>query len=170
MEKDNKNIIIILLLVIIAILAALCALTATNRISFNNSNDTNNSTNDDNTNQQTIETSSVIGNYQEIINYAQNAFTIYEFKLNSDNTLEYVIGYSNNSNYSDAKITMKYMGTYLEKDNKIVLSIISSDNNCENNDKYPCKDIITLTKQNDNKLIGTDKYTYDKVNNLILIK
>lgn len=91
--------------------------------------------------------------------------------MKSDNTVDYIIASSNNSIYTDANIVMKYYGTYLEKDNEIILSIISTDNGCEDG-KYVCKDIISLTKDNNGNLIEDDipNGTYSKVSSLILVK
>lgn len=161
----NKNIIIGLLVIIIIILTILLVLFATDTISFNS----NNSNNEINNLQD--EKSLSIGYYQEIINYAPDAYVIKEFKLNDDNTVSYIIGGSNNENHINSGVIMDYTGTYLEKDNKIILSITSTDSNCEDG-KYACMDIITLSKQNDGTLVGSDTLTetYSKVEELLFIK
>lgn len=166
--KNNKNI-IILLITIIIILILLLVLFSTNIISFNkNYNNVNINENDNSQKQE----STIVGYYQNIVNYASDSYNIYEFKLNADNTVDYIIGHSHNENYNDADISMNYSGTYLEKDNEVILSIISTDDKCEES-KYECKDIIILSKQNDNVLINNNeqvKETFNKVDSLLLIK
>lgn len=176
MQNDkSKNIIIVLLIIIIIILGGLVVLFATDTIKLNTSSNNVESGDmsiQENENDNTQkEESSIVGYYQEIVNYAPDAYTIFEFKLNNDNTVSYIIGGSNNKNHTDAAEIMNYSGTYLEKDNKIILSIISTDVNCEPG-KYACEDIITLTKQDDKTLVGNDSLTetYDKVESLLLIK
>ena len=194
MKNDNqKNIIIVLLVVIIIILSALVVLFATDTISFNSNTVNNNiqgNENDEN-NGETIdgniqeeenyddkkETVEVIARYQSIIQSTENHYQIYEFELKSDNTVNYIIGASTDEKHTNIGTIMNYSGTYLEKDNKIMLSIISTDDNCETG-KYACVNSITLIEQNDGILVekilvGEENIsvkTFNKVDNLLLIK
>ena len=177
MKNDKlKNIIILLLIVIIIILSVLVGLFATNKISLNSSSNNDDGTiNENENNEVKEENTDIVGRYQKIIQYAEGpAYQIYEFELNSDNTVNYVIGGSSTENHSNASAVMNYSGTYLEKDNEVILSIVSTDDNCEPG-KYACIDIITLSKQN-NGTLGYEEESdssiqdFNKVDSLLLVK
>ena len=178
MEKKNNGVIIILMGIIIVILMVLCILFATDTIKFNFKVDNNNSNkgnltekNDLTDNSDIAKETSTVGNYQGIFEYSQGVYTIYEFELSSDNKVKYVIGSSHNLNHSDASIVMNYTGTYLEKENEVILSIISTDE-CDSDGKYPCKDIITLVKNSDGSFIdkNDNSQKFNKINTNLLLR
>ena len=76
---------------------------------------------------------------------------------------------------TDAGIAMSYSGTYTENEKDVIISIESTDKNCEDG-KYACKDTITLWKsdQGNGSLIEyrEDAPEYFKVgkDKLVLIK
>ena len=170
MEKKNNNGVLIGILIgIIVMLLIFVGLFATNTISFNTKEVSNNNQAEKNqeekqTNEKESKESSITGYYQNINKYAEESYTITEIALKSDNTVSYIIGSANNSISNTSKI-MTYSGTYLEKDSDIILSIISTDNECKDG-KYACKDIIYLHINNDGTISNnnqTPNEIYNKV-------
>lgn len=143
---------------------------ATDTITFDKKTDIQEGVGDTENNSEVLpeEGASVIGYYQRIINYASEASTIIEFELKKDNTVTYVIGAANTSNYTDVSVVMEYSGTYLVREDEVILSITSTDSECVDG-KYACLDIITLSKENDVMLVDSLGEYYKK-DSLLLIK
>ncbi len=168
MEKKNKSELLVGILIglVIALIIGVC-LFATGTIGFK----TNTPADNEPANEDNV--SSIIGYYRTEYEVAQNQFTIIEFELKSDKTVNYIIGSSHNTNNTDAEAIIKYSGTYTEDEKDVILSIEAIDKDCSSNGKYSCKNNIKLWKSNgSNSLIEyrEDAPEYSKVDKTLLIK
>ena len=164
-KKNNGTLVGILIGLVIALIIGVC-LFATGTIVFK----TNTPADNEQANEDNV--SSIIGYYRTEYEVAQNQFTIIEFELKSDKTVNYIIGSSHNTDNTDAEAVIKYSGTYTEDEKDVILSIEAIDKDCIDG-KYSCKNNIKLWKSNgSNSLIEyrEDTPEYSKVDKTLLIK